>query len=483
MNIYHSKKVSWFRSVRFKLFAGVAVIYLISSFIFGQLLYNMWEDYLVNQRIVEISRYANFLASDIAINRLTEENNPDSNLSYELESFTRLYSYTRIMILDERARVVQDSSQTKTGLYIVNDDVLKALSGNIVNTQEDSFVRLAIPITDYSGTTIQGVVYVFFTVDMLLQSLSVGQSNFVLLQFTIGMIVSVLFFVVIVLLTKPFQAIFSWLKQVSEGNAEITPELQKKDEYGLVVQSVQDVTRDLLTIDKSRKEFVSNVSHELKTPLSSIKVLTESLLLQDNLPEEMYKEFLQDINNEIDRQTMIVNDLLTLVRLEEGGNVLNISSFRLNDMLEDILKRLRPLAQERNVELVLESVRDVEIEADETKLTLALSNLIQNGIKYNKDGGEVRVSVDSDLMNAEVIVADTGIGIAEEHFDKLFQRFYRVDKARDREAGGSGLGLSIVRQIIMLHKGAIDVESVVNEGSRFIVKLPLIQILDQEDEE
>ena len=155
----------------------------------------------------------------------------------------------------------------------------------------------------------------------------------------------------------------------------------------------------------------------------------------------------------------------------------------MNDMTEDILKRLKPLAQEKNVELVLESARNVEIEADETKLTLALSNLIQNGIKYNKDGGQVKVTIDSDHMNAVIVVSDTGIGIEESHFTKLFQRFYRVDKARDREAGGSGLGLSIVRQIIMLHKGTISVESQVGEGSSFTAKLPLIQTVEQEDEE
>jgi len=310
------------------------------------------------------------------------------------------------------------------------------------------------------------------------------QGSVVLLQYALGMAVCIGMYVVISFFTKPFKRVLSWMKQVSTGNAEIPEDLMRKDEYGAVVESVQDVTHDLIAIDHSRKEFVSNVSHELKTPLSSIKVLTESLLLQDSLPEEMYKEFLQDINSEIDRQTTIVNDLLTLVRLEEGGeNVLNVSSFILNDMTEDILKRLKPLAQEKNVELLLESSREVEIEADETKLTLALSNLIQNGIKYNKDGGQVKVHIDSDHMNAVIKVSDTGIGIDEEHFAKLFQRFYRVDKARDREAGGSGLGLSIVRQIIMLHKGMISVESQLGEGSCFTARLPLIQTVEQEDEE
>ncbi len=488
MGIVQSKKVSWYRSVRTKMYVCLACLYIISSMIFGQLLFNIWENQWVNQRIAEISRYANYLASDIAINRLIAESAEGGEttpaLNNELESFSRLYSYARVMILDDRAMVIQDSSQTKVGRCIVNDDVLKALSGEVTNVRDGSFIRLAIPITDYSGTRIRGAVYVFFTVDTVLQSMSLTQGSVVLLQYALGMAVCIGMYLVISFFTKPFKSVLSWMKQVSTGNAEKPEDLVRKDEYGAVVESVQEVTHDLIAIDHSRKEFVSNVSHELKTPLSSIKVLTESLLLQDSLPEEMYKEFLQDINSEIDRQTTIVNDLLTLVRLEEGGeNVLNVSSFILNDMTEDILKRLKPLAQEKNVELLLESSREVEIEADETKLTLALSNLIQNGIKYNKDGGQVKVAIDSDHMNAVIRVSDTGIGIDEEHFAKLFQRFYRVDKARDREAGGSGLGLSIVRQIIMLHKGTISVESQVGEGSCFTARLPLIQTVEQEDEE
>ena len=486
MGIVKSKKVSWYQSIRTRLYACIVLVYIFTSLLFGHLLSNMLENYWVNQKVMEISRYANFLASDIALNRLIAEgdnSNSDLNLYNELQSFSRLYSYARVMILDDQAMVIQDSSQTKMGRYIVNDDVLMALSGKLINVQEDSFVRLAIPITDYSGTTVQGAVYVFFTVDTVLESLYLNQSNIMLLQFTIGLATCTFFYALIAFFVKPFKSIISWLKQVSTGNAEIPEELDRKDEYGAIVESVQDVTHDLIAIDHSRKEFVSNVSHELKTPLSSIKVLTESLLLQDSVPEAMYKEFLQDINSEIDRQTTIVNDLLTLVRLEEGENVLNVSSFALNDMTEDILKRLKPLAHEKNVELIIESIRKVEIEADETKLTLALSNLIQNGIKYNKEGGQVKVTIDSDHMNAVIIVSDTGIGIEEAHFAKLFQRFYRVDKARDREAGGSGLGLSIVRQIIMLHKGTISVESQLGEGTSFTVKLPLLQTVEQEDEE
>ena len=197
----------------------------------------------------------------------------------------------------------------------------------------------------------------------------------------------------------------------------------------------------------------------------------------------MYKEFLQDINSEIDRMTNIVNDLLTLVRLEEGGSVLNLSTFNLADLVDDILKRLKPLADQRSITLSREGSPNVQVEADATKLTLAISNLVQNGIKYNRDNGKVTVVLEQSGPNALISVSDTGIGIEEENFDKLFQRFYRVDKARDRAAGGTGLGLSIVRQIVTLHKGVISVSSTVGKGSTFLIKMPVEQISDQDEED
>jgi len=153
------------------------------------------------------------------------------------------------------------------------------------------------------------------------------------------------------------------------------------------------------------------------------------------------------------------------------------------DMAEDIIKRLNPLADQKNVHLLVEEVHPAMIEADETKMTLALTNLIQNGIKYNKDGGQVKIRIDSNQVYALIVVSDTGIGIDEKNYDKLFQRFYRVDKARDRGAGGTGLGLAIVKQIVTLHKGTITVSSVPGEGSSFSIKMPLVQTADSEEEE
>jgi len=204
-----------------------------------------------------------------------------------------------------------------------------------------------------------------------------------------------------------------------------------------------------------------------------MKVLSESLLLQESVPEEVYREFLQDIVSEVDRMTTINNDLLALVKIDQREQGLNIQLISINHMVEDILKRLSPLAEQRNIALYYDDVRPVEIDADEIKLSLAISNIVENGIKYTPGGGTVKVVVDADHQYVYITVQDTGIGIPEEEQNHIFTRFYRVDKTRDRETGGTGLGLSISYSAVLLHGGSIRVNSRPDEGSVFIVRIPI----------
>ena len=155
---------------------------------------------------------------------------------------------------------------------------------------------------------------------------------------------------------------------------------------------------------------------------------------------------------------------------------MNITQVSINGLLELILKRIRPIAKKRNVELILESIREVSAEVDEVKLSLALNNLVENAVKYNIEDGWVRVTLDADHKYFYIKVADSGIGIPEEFQDRIFERFYRVDKARSRETGGTGLGLAITKSVILMHQGTIKLESKEGEGTTFTVKIPLTYI-------
>lgn len=233
----------------------------------------------------------------------------------------------------------------------------------------------------------------------------------------------------------------------------------------------------LKILDDSRQEFVANVSHELKTPITSMKVLADSLLSQKDVPVELYQEFMQDLSEEIERENKIINDLLSLVKMDKTAAALQVKQENINELLEKILKRLQPIAAARNIEVVFESFRPVNAEVDEVKLSLAITNLVENAVKYNIDGGWIHVSLNADHKFFYIEVADSGIGIPEESKEHIFERFYRVDKSHSREIGGTGLGLSIARNAVVMHRGAIKVYSQIGEGTTFTVRIPLNYIV------
>ena len=191
---------------------------------------------------------------------------------------------------------------------------------------------------------------------------------------------------------------------------------------------------------------------------------------------ELYQEFMGDLSQEIERENKIINDLLSLVKLDKRGANLNIKSENINELVERILKRLRPLAATRNIELVFESFRTVSAEVDEVKLSLAVTNLVENAVKYNKEDGWVHVALNADHKYFYLKVADSGIGIPKEETEHIFERFYRVDKSHSREIGGTGLGLAIARNAVVMHRGAIKVYSEPGEGTTFTVRIPLTYI-------
>lgn len=232
-------------------------------------------------------------------------------------------------------------------------------------------------------------------------------------------------------------------------------------------------------LDDSRQEFVSNVSHELKTPLASMKVLADSLLALEDAPAELYQEFMTDITEEIDRENKIITDLLSLVKMTRTSADLNVEPTDINAVLELMLKRLGPLAIRADIKLIFESRRPVSAEVDEVKLTLALTNLVENAIKYNVEGGWVKVVLDADHKYFTVEVADSGIGIPQAEIEHIYERFYRVDKSHSNEIGGTGLGLAITRSAILMHRGSINVDSEEGLGTTFKVKIPLTFIATQ----
>ncbi len=282
--------------------------------------------------------------------------------------------------------------------------------------------------------------------------------------------------------TTPFSTLTRTINNISGGSFDEEVKLVGFNEIEEISDAYNKMLIRLKNLEDSRQEFVSNVSHELKTPLTSMKVLADSLNGQQGLPVEIYQEFMQDITAEIDRETTIINDLLSLVKMDKTSSDLNVSDVNINEMLESIIKRLRPIAAKRNVRLELEMGKRVTATCDEIKISLAVSNLVENAIKYNVAGGWVHVSLDIDEDFFFVTVADSGIGIPQEYQEKIFERFYRVDKARSRESGGTGLGLAITKNVVQMHHGAIKVSSKEDQGTTFSLRIPLVYTPDTEKE-
>lgn len=421
----------------------------------------------------ELSRSAIYIAGTVEqSNYLTDESKRASvNLDFLLKSEERQH---RILILDRYGKVLNDTNKTDVGVILMRPEVVAALAGKDEQNfdPEQRRIYAATPVLDENSEP-RGAVLIVASLTSLFQPIDDIENRLIYYMAMTLIIVTSLVFFISQILIEPLKGITMSVQKMSDGNLNVRTEIDTKDEFAEMGRSFNIMAERLEAVEKTRGEFVSNVSHELKTPLSSIKVLTESILLQSNVPVEMYTEFLQDINSEIDRMNNIVNDLLHLVKLDRSEQALNIKPTDLNQLIMDILKRLLPLAKKKDIGLVYEDIKNITAEVDEMKLTLAISNLIENAIKYTPEGGKVQVVVDGDHQNAFITVSDTGIGISEEDQPKVFDRFYRVDKTRDRETGGTGLGLAISHSTVLMHNGSIRLSSKENEGSTFVVRLPL----------
>ena len=398
----------------------------------------------------------------------------DGTLGAELEQFASLME-GRIMVIDYNYRILKDTFGIEDNRYLMTEDVLKVMAGekNVLTNRDGQYVEIVYPVTDSTGTTINGVICVISSCS----DVAAMKTQMKDLYYNLTMLFIALFLALSAaasfLLTRQFKKLKKNVKYIADGHTDEQLKPFGYRELKELTAGFNEILTKAQTLEASRQEFVSNVSHELKTPMTSIKVLAESLLCMPDADAELYREFMEDIVAEIDRENIIITDLLDLVKMDKKVAKLNVEKININELIDSIIKRLNPIAANRDIEIGFEPFRPVIAEVDQVKLTLAISNLIENGIKYNKDSGFVRVYLNADHKYFYLKVEDTGEGISEEHQEHIFERFYRVDKARSRETGGTGLGLAITREVILLHKGAVKIHSVPGEGTTFSVRIPL----------
>ena len=399
----------------------------------------------------------------------------------ELSILTNIYG-GRIMIVNRDYKVIKDTFKLDQGKYILSQRVIDCFNGDETSRydKKNQYIEMAqkIASSDEKGSgDACGVMLISVSTTEIQVTKDLMEQRGILVLTVLIAAILVLGYFLSGLLVKPFQKISSSIEALADGYAEETISVPDYLETEMITNAFNRMMRRIKTMDDSREEFVANVSHELKTPMASMKVLADALNSQPDAPVEQYREFMQDISKEIDRENQIITDLLSLVKMDRKAQDLNIETVNINDLLTLIIRRLKPLAEKKNVELILESFRPVNAEIDQTKIALAFTNIIENAIKYNKpEGGWVRTSLNADHKYFYVTIADSGIGIPKESVDHIFERFYRVDKSHSREIGGTGLGLAISRSAIVLHRGAIKVYSEPGEGTTFSIRVPLVYI-------
>ena len=386
---------------------------------------------------------------------------------------------SRMIVTDQQGLALYDSQQTAVGTYVLLPEILQALGRNSLGLEgNDVFSwryrngamesRAATPISYYG--TIIGCVYM--TEFDTAQGALIHSLQNTVLQITLILEIIVVLFSIAFSSTfsRRLRKIMTSMRIIQEGDYSHKVNMGGNDELTILGNEFNDLTERLNTSEQKRRRFVSDASHELKTPLASIKLLTDSIL-QNEMDMDTVREFVGDIGNEAERLNRMTAKLLSLTKVD-GLVTEDAEIIYMSPTVRRVHRMLSPLANQAHVTVELFLEEDCPVLILEDDLYQVVFNLMENGIKYNQPGGVLTVRLQHQEENAILIVQDTGMGIPEEALSHVFERFYRVDKARSRASGGSGLGLAIVRAIVRRNRGQIQVSSTVGEGTCFTVTFP-----------
>lgn len=473
------------RSFRARISLLTLVVGIVASALMRHAIMETYKHRAVQQRTETVQNQLLIVAKHLISNnyfatyRLQEPGMIASRqgINAELETISNLYG-GRVMVIGKSCKVIRDTYGISEGKTIISEEVIKCFRGENVShyDAEHGYIEMTIPIAS-TGTdgksSIVGVMLTSVSDETIVEMIDQMNQNAMTLEILMIMAIVSISVMLSGVLTKPFGKVTAEIRKVKEGTSEKAISVPDYVETVHIIDAFNDLLGRMNALNDSRQEFVANVSHELRTPMASLKVLADSLLAQPDVPAELYREFMTDMVSEIDRENRIITDLLTLVKLDKTTQDLNIVALSINDLAELTLKRLRPIARKKDVEVIFESMRPVTAEVDEVKMTLIMTNLMENAIKYNHEHGQVTVVLDADHQYFTLQVSDTGVGIPEEDLPHVYERFYRADKSHSREMGGTGLGLAITKSAVLMHRGSITVSSKLGEGSTFTVKIPL----------
>ena len=470
-----------FDTITSKLVPTYFLIMFLTLFIFSYYIINSISTYLNKNEQVNATATANMIASLIAERNYISPDQKQVAPGFDLflSETLRIPKETRVIILNNQAEVMFDSFNPGGSETTVQStkSVMSALQGKegeiVENEDGKSLIDVAVPINKNAPL---GAVNVRYTTDIQEKIISPLTKDIIIVFVVITFIIGLFIFIVANLLTKRIVDFTEKITEMSDGVLDERLEIKGHDEVARLGEAFNTMSDKLVMLEQKRVDFVSSASHELRTPLSSIKLMSDSIAQNSDIDMKYVREFLNDMNTEVDRLNRIIEKLLYLTKLDnvKAENInLDFEFIDVREVVMDIVKNLSPLAEAKNIEINCSYCESLYIMADNDKLWQGIYNIIDNAIKYTPDGGKVIIGITKQDDNALIAVKDTGIGISEEECEKIFDRFYRVDKARARETGGTGLGLAIALESIEMIGGTISVDSKLDEGSTFTVSIPL----------
>lgn len=385
----------------------------------------------------------------------------------------------RAVAVNPSCTVVYDSSTESSlkGKVLMRDIINTAMQGEQAQTlskSDDGNTIMSVAVPVKRGEKLIGAVYLAETIGDIDKTISYVKMNMIVFSVIISVLVGMLSMGMSVIVTSRLDEFIKAAKEISNGNYKTRVNVSGDNELSELSDAMNSMCQALENVDETHKKFISDVSHELKTPLASIKLICDSIVDTEQPDIDMIKEFLGDLSNEVDRLTRIVERLLTLTKIGNEEEQPTITPVDFAVMLNAIMSRLKPNAEVKHILLCsdLESAEVTPVLIDYDKLWEAIYNITDNAIKYTPENGTVKVELSVSGMELAVSVSDSGPGIPESERERVFDRFYRIDDSRTRETGGTGLGLAIAKEAVVMHGGRIEVTESELGGSKFVLYIP-----------